>query len=73
MNRSVANENLVNPACCEVTPTSPMHTPLPRFETPDPDGWLVSRALGVRFRRVDEARPRLRIEDLADPSVSVEL
>lgn len=39
----------------------------------DPDGWLVSPALGVRFRRVDGPRPRLRIEDLADPSFIVEL
>jgi Uma2 family endonuclease len=39
----------------------------------DPDGWLVSRVLGVRSRRIPEPLPRLRIEDLADPSLSVEL
>ena len=39
----------------------------------DADRWLTSIALGVRFRRVDEPRPRLRIEDLADSSLNVEL
>jgi Uma2 family endonuclease len=40
---------------------------------PDRDGWLTSSALGLRLRRVGATPPRLRIEDTADPSVSVEL
>jgi Uma2 family endonuclease len=40
---------------------------------PDGDGWLTSSALGLRLRRVAASPPRLRIEDTADASVSVEL
>ena len=39
----------------------------------DPNGWLASDALRVRFGRVDTVPPRLRIEELADPSLSVEI
>jgi Uma2 family endonuclease len=38
----------------------------------DRDGWLLSETLGVRFRRIGE-RPRLRIEDASDHTVSVEI
>ena len=34
----------------------------------DADGWLAAETLRVRFRRVEGAPPRLRIEDLDDPS-----
>ncbi len=40
---------------------------------PDRDGWLVSTALGVRFRCVGGTPPRLRIEDASDPAISVEI
>lgn len=39
----------------------------------DQDGWLASNVLGVRFRRIGERPPRLRIEDSVDPSVTVEI
>lgn len=31
------------------------------------DGWLTCDTLGIRFRRMDTASPRLRIEDLNNP------
>jgi Uma2 family endonuclease len=39
----------------------------------DGDGWLASNVLGVRLRQVIGTPPRLRIEDAADPSVTVEI
>lgn len=39
----------------------------------DPDGWVTADTLSVRFRRLDEIPPRLRIKDLADPSLTVEI
>jgi len=39
----------------------------------DRDGWLDSTALGVRFRCVVDAPPRLRVEDASDPAISVEI
>lgn len=39
----------------------------------DSNRWLASSALGIRLRRVGETPPRLRIEDVADPSISTEI
>lgn len=39
----------------------------------DPEGWLVSTALGVRMRRVEATPPRLRIEDAGDPQTGVDV
>jgi Uma2 family endonuclease len=39
----------------------------------DRDGWLLSNVLGIRLWHVIATPPRLRIEDAADPSVSVEI
>jgi Uma2 family endonuclease len=39
----------------------------------DADGWLASEALRVRFQRTDATPPQLRIEDLEDRSVHVEI
>ena len=40
---------------------------------PDPDGWVASPVLGVRLRRVGGPRPRLRVEDLANASLGVDI
>ena len=40
---------------------------------PDAAGWLVSSALGARFRRIDTHPPRLRIEDLTGPVGSADI
>lgn len=39
----------------------------------DADGWLASDALRVRFQRTDATPPQLRIEDVEDRSVHVEI
>lgn len=39
----------------------------------DHDGWLLSNALGFRFRRVGEDQGHLRIEDSADPAIAVDI
>jgi Uma2 family endonuclease len=39
----------------------------------DAEGWLASTLLSVRFRRAGESPARLRIEDLADRSLAVEI
>jgi hypothetical protein len=36
---------------------------------PDAEGWISAGGLGVRFRSVPGAPPRLEIRDMADPSL----
>ena len=40
---------------------------------PDSEGWLQSEALGARMRVLEGSPPRLRIEDVSDPSVGVDI
>jgi Uma2 family endonuclease len=40
---------------------------------PDGDGWLGSETMAVRFRALSSSPPRLRIEDMLDPSSQAEI
>lgn len=40
---------------------------------PDPEGWIPSEVLGVRFRLVSDTPPRVAVEDLGDSSVRTEI
>ena len=40
---------------------------------PDRDGWLMSEAMNIRFRRIDATPPRLVVEDVVDSSKRAEI